>query len=331
MKSAEPEPEILVTGATGFVGASLVEALLRKGRPIACLVRKTSALGELGKLPVRLIFGDLEHPGTDALRGIETVYHVAGAIKAASRGEYFRINQTGTRKLLETLLRSSPRLSRFVYVSSLAAAGPSPATGALTEEDPANPISWYGESKLKAETEVLRYAREVRVIIVRPSAVYGPRDRETLTLFRMIKHGCFLTPGRATRYFSLIHVGDLAAALIAAGEREIRSGEIFYLSRPEAHTWEGVGRCIADALGKDYRHWRFPAPLAVLAGIAGDLWTRISRTPSTVNSQKVKELLQCSWLCDSSKAQAILGFRPAIDLESGIRQTALWYRNHGWL
>jgi nucleoside-diphosphate-sugar epimerase len=147
----------------------------------------------------------------------------------------------------------------------------------------------------------------------------------------MIKLGCLFTPGRFTRRFSLIHVDDLVAAIIAAGERCTPSGEIFFVSGSEICTWEDVGRTIAQALGKRYRQISFPQWLATAVGLAGDLWGRVTGRPATLNSQKVKELLNPSWLCDSSKARAGLGFCPAFDLESGIRQTVLWYQNKGWL
>jgi len=327
------KPVVLVTGATGFVGSRLVEALVQRGQSVACLIRKSSNPQFLQTLPVRLIEGDLESPAAihGALRGIETVYHVAGSIKAANRDSYFRVNQIGTRRLLEALAEGSPGLKRFIHVSSLAAAGPSPADRGLTEDVKPNPISWYGESKLESEREALRYAGTFRVTILRPSAVYGPRDRETLAIFRMVKGGCLLTPGRFTRRFSLIYVDDLITALMSAGEQDTPSGEVFFVSRPEMYTWEQVGAAIALALGRKCRRIAFPAQLALVAGAAGDLWARLSGRPATINSQKIKELLQPSWLCDSSKASRRLGFHPQIELETGIQRTARWYQEQGWL
>jgi dihydroflavonol-4-reductase len=328
-----PKPGVLVTGATGFIGGALVDALLRTGYQVVCLVRHTSDIRTLRKLPVRLLVGDLENLETikEDIRGIRTVFHVAGIIKAAKREEYFRVNQLGTRRLLETLADHCPDINRFIHLSSLAAAGPSREDQGLKEDAESNPISWYGESKLRSEQEVLEFAKSFRVTILRPSAVYGPRDRETLLIFRMIKRGLLLTPGRFKRRFSLIHVGDLAAALIGFGAQENPSGEIFFISHPEICTWEQVGSAIGRALGKSYRKIAFPEKIAVLAGFTGDLWGRWSGRPATLNGQKVMELLQQSWICDSSKAWARLGFSPTFDLENGIRDTVRWYQDHGWL
>jgi nucleoside-diphosphate-sugar epimerase len=323
----------LVTGATGFIGSHLVEALLRRGYSVTCLVRNTSHARALQKQSVHLVVGDINDPAAirKAAGAIHTVYHVAGVTKAAGRMQYFRVNQLGTRRLLETLAEANPGLNRFVHISSLAAAGPSVNGRALTEEAKPNPVSWYGQSKLESEREVLRYAKTFPVTILRPSAVYGPGDSETLLLFRMIKHGCLFTPGRFTRRFSLIHVDDLAAAIVGAGERDTSSGEIFFLSRSEIYAWEDVGRAIARALGKRYRQIPFPRWMAVAAGLTGDLWAQVTGRPATVNSQKVRELLKPSWLCDPSKARSSLGFCPTVDLESGIQQTVRWYQNQGWL
>jgi dihydroflavonol-4-reductase len=333
IQTEDRDSRVLVTGATGFVGGRLVEALLRNGSSVTCLVRKNSDTRTLQKLPVRLVVGDLEDTEAirEAARGIQTIYHVAGAIKAAGREQYLRINQFGTRHLLEVAAETNPDLGRFIHVSSLAAAGPSRAGRGLTEEDNPNPISWYGESKLKGEQEALKYARSFQVSILRPSAVYGPGDRETLLIFRMIKRGCLFTPGRARRQFSLIHVDDLTAALIHASRQDTPSGEVFFISRPESFTWEEVGRAIALALGRKYRSLAFPRSIAIMAGFAGDLWVKLSGKPATVTSQKLKELLEPSWVCNPLKAQTMMGFSTKIDLENGIRSTAQWYKDHGWL
>jgi dihydroflavonol-4-reductase len=324
---------VLVTGASGFVGTNLVPALVQEGYSVTCLVRSTSDTCALRGHGIRLIRGDIRDRSAvrDAVRSVSTIYHVAGLIKAAHREDYFRVNQAGTRLILESVAENNPDLGRFVHVSSLAAAGPSSGNRGLTEGEKPNPISWYGESKLRSEEEVLRFKELFPVTIIRPSAVYGPGDRETLLIFKMIKMGCLCTFGRFSRRFSLIHVSDLVNALMKAGGRETGSGEIFFVSRFEAFSWDEVGRAIAHELGKKYRRISFPRWLALAAGTVGDLWANASGRAATISSQKVRELLQPSWLCDSSKARTALGFTAEIKLEDGIKQTANWYRQNGWL
>ena len=151
IQSEKSNSQVLVTGATGFVGGRLVKALLQEGYSVTCLVRKTSNTRTLQEMPVRLVVGDLENRETvrDAVRGIDTVYHLAGAIKAAGREQYFRINKTGTRLLLEALTETNPGLKRFIHVSSLAAAGPSPESRALTEKE--TQIRFHGMEKANSD------------------------------------------------------------------------------------------------------------------------------------------------------------------------------------
>jgi dihydroflavonol-4-reductase len=333
MKSPDSLRTVLVTGATGFVGINLVHSLLEKGYSVACLVRNTSDTRILQNLPVQLLQGDLNDLSAIRALGasLHTVYHVAGAIKAANRHQFFQINQAGTCNLLETLTKTNPGLNRFIYISSLAAAGPSAANRPRTENEPASPISWYGESKLAAENEVLQFKNAFPTTILRPSAVYGPYDREIFLIFRMIKFGGLVTPGRNVRQFSLIHVSDLVNAMIQTGESADPTGGIYHISRPEIYLWDDVGQAIAKELGKSFRRICLPEWMAKTAGLAGDFWTSITKRTASINSQKVRELLEPSWLCDSSSAHKQLGFNPTMDLESGIRSTIRWYKNQGWL
>jgi dihydroflavonol-4-reductase len=323
----------MVTGATGFIGGNLVSALLTKGYSVTCLVRSSSDTRLLRTLPVHLVAGSLDNPAAirEAATGAQVVFHMAGLTKAPNREEFFRVNRTGTSRLLEILADADHRPIRFIHASSLAAAGPSTSERAKNEEDVPSPVSWYGESKLASEHEVLKFANAFPVTILRPSAVYGPGDRDIYIIFRMIQKGCLFTPGRFSRHFSLIHVHDLIDAFIKAGESNTPSGEVFFISRPEIHTWEEVGRTIAHELGKRYRRISFPQWLALAAGSAGTIYSILSGRTVALNLQKVRELLQPSWTCDTSKAQTVLGFTPVIPLKNGIRNTVQWYRQQGWL
>jgi dihydroflavonol-4-reductase len=323
----------LVTGATGFIGGNLVDALLDRGYSVTCLVRKSSNTGTLRNFPVRFVEGSLSEPAAlrDAVEGTDAVFHLAGLTKAKSREQFFQINHEGTLSLLEALAESGNSRVRFIHASSLAAAGPSDRDRPRTEAAPPSPVSWYGESKLAAEREVLKYTNAFPVTILRPSAVYGPGDRDIYMVFRMIQRGCLIMPAGTHRTFSLVHVHDLVGALIRAAESSLPSGEIYNISRPEVYEWEDVGRAIAEELGKRYRSVSFPQWLALSAGMAGNFYSRVTGKLVALNVQKVREILQPAWTCDTTKAQTLMGFNPTIGLKAGIRSTVRWYRQQGWL
>ena len=176
---------VLVTGATGFIGSHLAERLLADGHRVRCLVRRTANRRWLGDPRLELADGSITEPSSlpAAVAGIDIIFHVAGLTAARSREEFFRGNHDGTKNMLEAAARAGKPL-RFVHVSSQAAAGPSPTATPIDESFPCRPITAYGESKRAAEEEVLKYADQFPITIVRPPAVYGPRDNGVYTFFR---------------------------------------------------------------------------------------------------------------------------------------------------
>ncbi len=205
----------LVTGATGFVGSHLVEALRRRGDEVTALVRSLKKAEALRPLAVRVIQGDLDDivALSKAVEGQDVIYHVAGVISALSEAEFMASNRGGTRNLVEAAKVSGAR-PRFILVSSMAAGGPSPRGRPLKGEEPPKPVTRYGRSKLAAERVV--EASDLPWTIVRPPMVYGPRDREVLKVFRLARLGLGPVFGDGTQELSAVHGADLAAALIAA-------------------------------------------------------------------------------------------------------------------
>lgn len=233
--------KVLVTGASGFIGSHLTESLVRKGYDVRCLVRPTSNLRWLKGLKVELFYGSLEDPFSlrDIIQDVEVVFHVAGVIKSPNASEYFRINAEGTKNLLDAIVRLSPPLRCFVQFSSLAASGPGTDSRPRTESDPCMPITPYGISKLSAEHVVLRYASSYQIpfIIIRPPAVFGPRDMETLYFFKQARQGRIPVIGRGDKYFSLIYVRDLVEGAIRTALSSETLNRVYFLSHPEPMTW----------------------------------------------------------------------------------------------
>ena len=324
--------KVLVTGSNGFIGSALVEKLLAQGHEVVCLVRRTSNLRWLATMPVATVIADLEK-GTglqEALQGIQWLFHQAGVTKAMDRQGYWNGNVLATEQLLQACAARST-VEKFVFVSSQAAAGPSIADYAVSEEIVPHPVSLYGESKQAAEQLVLEYGKRFPVTIVRPPSVYGPRDRDIFVYFQNVNKGLLLILGKGTQKISIVHVDDLTDGMILAAASANSRDQIYFLSGDGAYDWPTIGGMIARGLNK--KTWTIHVPIALLHLISGisTLYGRVVGKPALLNRDKVNEMVQPGWLCSNEKAKKELGFAPAITLAEGLQQTARWYKEQGWL
>ncbi|MCJ7578895.1 MAG: NAD(P)-dependent oxidoreductase, partial [candidate division Zixibacteria bacterium] len=213
------KPKALVTGANGFVGSHLVEKLLSIGYQVTCLVRKTSNLRWLSGLKVEYVYADISEReslsreagsfGKNVLKDVDFIFHVAGLTKAKTEEEYSKANYEGTKNLLEACVKDNPQIKRFVYISSQAAVGPGKDDRPLDETAPCNPITDYGKSKLEGEKIVLEYSSKLPVTVIRPPAVYGPRDSDILSFFKVANKGFKTLFGKGESYLSLCYIEDL--------------------------------------------------------------------------------------------------------------------------
>lgn len=319
----------LVTGGTGFIGSHLVEALLKKGYDVTCLVRQTSTLRWIEGLKVKLIYGDCAEKETlkGLIKGYDYIYHLAGVTKAISREVYFRENSLGTENIVNGAAEENPGLKKFVYLSSLAASGPSPDGIPLDENSPPNPVSDYGRSKLAGENAVLKNKDYLRIVIIRPPAVYGPRDRDIYFFFKSIKRGIIPLWG-GERFLSLLYVDDLVEGIISAGE----SGEgIYYLSDGKIYSIDTVTGKIAESLGVRPLKIRIPESLLYIIALISEVLYKITEKPPLINREKIKEAVQKYWICNNQRAVRDFGFSPRVFLDDGIKRTADWYKDHCWL
>ncbi|HEY6209910.1 MAG TPA: NAD(P)-dependent oxidoreductase, partial [Gemmatimonadales bacterium] len=242
--------KVFVTGGTGFVGAHLVRALLERGDAVRCLVRdpaKAAALGWTGA--VELVRGDLNDARAlrDGCAGAEVVYHVAGRVSARNAPEFMAANRDGTARVLEAAAAEPPR--RFLYVSSLAAAGPAPRGQPIDESRPPAPVTPYGRSKLSAE--LLVRAAPVPWTIVRPPMVYGERDRELFKLFKLARAAVVPVFGDGSQELSVIYAADLADAVIAAATAQRSAGMVYFAAHPSVTTSRELVRAIGRAVGSN--------------------------------------------------------------------------------
>jgi nucleoside-diphosphate-sugar epimerase len=324
---------ILVTGATGFVGSHLADSLLERGARVRCLARKSSNLRYVKDPGIELVYGGLDE-STDwdqAFEEVDTVYHVAGTTFARRAEDYYRVNHKGTELLLSEAVKRRDRIRRFVYISSLAATGPSRDGVPVDEDTSPSPITPYGKSKLLAEEAVKVVADLVPVTVVRPPAVYGPRDYGIYEFFKAVKGGMFPVIGRRDKRVSLVHVRDLVTGIILAGESDVAVGRTYFVSSEDDYSMLAVADLMAALMRKRLRTFKLPRPVAYGVALAAEGAAALTRKPPVINRDKVIDLSQTGWTCSIERARTELGYSPIVDLETGLRETIAWYKQEGWL
>ncbi|MBN2653587.1 MAG: NAD-dependent epimerase/dehydratase family protein [Nitrospirae bacterium] len=317
----------LVTGPTGFIGSHLVEALLADGFSVDCIVRSTSNTSRLNGLDVNLIYADCAEKETllSHMGRTDYIFHLAGLTKAKTERDAYRANALGTKNVVEAAAEECGALSRFVYVSSLAAAGPSLNTLPVTEEMEPRPVSVYGRTKLAGEEFVKNQSDKIPVTIIRPPAVYGSRDRDMLVLFKMANLG--IAPVWGESWYSFIYVKDLVRGIITAARSVNAVNETFFLTDGNMYSSDEVFSEVAASIGKNPLRVRLPEFLMpAIAAVAEKF-----KSCSIINADKIKEIRHKNWTCDSAKAVRLIGFKPEVKLKDGVRWTAEWYRTHQWL
>ena len=321
----------LVTGANGFVGSHLVDRLLEEGHRVRVLVRRTSDLRFLPLERIEVHRGELargEIP-PEALRDVELLFHTAALLKAPDWATFVRVNVDATVELHRLFARSAPWHARFIFVSSQAAAGPSDADGIVDEKSPAHPQTLYGRSKLEAER---RLAEEdgPALTVIRPPAVYGPRDRASLPLFRLARWGWAFCMGSPDRRVSMVHVDDLSRGMLAAATHPDGVGTFFLTDGPP-HRWRDIAAALAVAADRRVRIVTLPDAAVHLAGAANEWAHRVvGRTP-LFNREKARDFTASGWACSSAAATAAFHYQPRIPLDEGMKRTMDWYRSTGWL
>lgn len=323
---------LLITGATGFVGSHVLEAHNSRNVQLRALVRKESDARRLEAEGIACVRGALEQADSlkRAVQGADVVLHLAAATKARSPGDYARANAAGTQALIQAMLAVEPRPKRLIYLSSLAAVGPSRDGRAVTRDDVPAPLTAYGRTKLAGEQLCLAAGDTLDVAILRAPAVYGPRDRDVYEVFRLAKYGLVPLPGGPVRRLQMIHVSDLVRALLAAAASDAARG-IYHVAEARSYAWADMARMIADAVGSRARVIRVPQALIATAASVTETVAGMFGKSTIFNRDKARELLAPGWLCETELARRDFGFEAHIPLPAGLNATAQWYRENGWL
>lgn len=330
----------LVTGASGFIGSTLIRLLNQEGIEVVALMRKSSSDANLKGLQYTRVEGDVRDYDSlcRAVVGCDYVFHLAGLVAAKDREQYFQFNSLGTENLARACVEHAPGLKRFVFVSSLAAGGPSPSAVPRTEVDTDAPVSAYGESKLDAEKRLLRFSSKFPIAIVRPPMVYGPRDTAFFLLIKTVSRKIIPLVSANTpdgqKYYSMIHALDLCEAILRAGRHESaarKSGEIFYVSSGEIVSYDSLMSTIARCLGVKPMKLRVPFQFLNFTAQVLTLASRATGAHFMLNRDKINEIRPDYWTCSSDKARDVLGFEPEYFLANGMKDAVDWYRANHWV
>ena len=329
--------KVLVTGATGFLGSHVVEALVERGHHVHPLVRASSDTSWLETLPnTQCQVVDLhDHRSIlPALRGVDAVVHAAGGGRVKRVKDFYHQNTHITQELIEAIRKSKQDHLRLIFISSIAASGPSKKSGPRSETDIPKPLSHYGRSKLEAESICQSVASSVHLTILRPPAIYGPRDTKMFKVFQGVQKGLLLRP--PGKQMSLLYGPDCADAVMMCLKGNQASGSVYFVDDGHKHTWKQFGQAIYKAMEQGQRRKkllsvRVPSGLIYWGGAASELKARVTGRPALLTRDKWRDGKQAYWLCSSNRIRGELGFQAKTSLSQGIAQTLNWYQNEGWL
>lgn len=306
---------VAVTGATGFVGSQIVRALSASGWRVRILARHMPSAALSPGTCLEVVQGDLnDREALQALvKDADLLVHVAGIVKARHPADFQAVNAGGTIKVLEALNAANPA-ARLIHISSITAREPR--------------LSPYAASKHAGEAAVERLAAGRKWVILRPPAVYGPGDLEILPLFKAAATGFCPYPAAPDAKLSLIHVEDLAGAVIALANAAIWPATRYEPSDGQIYGWDDILRALGRALGRPVSGFRLPRPALYPVAAASQLAQALTGEIRVLSLAKIPELYHRDWGCHGPSLQRDLGFGPKFDLQYGFRNTVDWYRVH---
>ena len=329
--------KILITGASGFIGSFIVEEAIRQGFETWAAVRGSSSKAYLQDERIHLIELNLssEEQLTEQLRPhqFDYVVHAAGVTKCADKRDFYRINTEGTQNLVRALQRLEMPLKRFVYISSLSVFGAireQQPYEEIRETDTPQPNTEYGRSKLEAE-KWLDTLKGFPYVVLRPTGVYGPREKDYFLMAQSIKQHTDFAVGYQQQDITFVYVTDVVQAVFLAMEKG-KTGRKYFLSDGEVYQSTTFSDFIHEELGRPW--WiRITAPVWLLRAVTfvGEYIGRMTGKVSALNNDKYNILRQRNWRCDIQPAVSELGYRPQVKLQEGVRRSIKWYKENGWL
>ena len=330
--------KLLIIGASGFIGSFIVEEALKRGFDTWAAVRKTSSRQYLRDERIQfleLAFGD-EDRMTEQFRQHQFDYVVdaAGATKCKCSDDFFCVNTEGVKVIVNALLRSGMDLKKFVFLSSLSVYG-APREDEphqdILDTDPMTPNTAYGKSKLEAERFLSSVKDKLNYTVLRPTGVYGPREKDYFMMVKSISHHVDCAVGYSRQDITFVYVTDVVAAVFLALEQS-QSGNSYFLTDGDVYESDTFSRLIRRELGNPFCI-RLVMPIFLMRAVCalGSLWARISGRITALNNDKFHILAQRNWRCDISRTRAELGYSPKVKLAEGVRKSVAWYKQSGWI
>lgn len=322
---------VLITGGSGFLGYHIINAAVKKNFEVFAAVRKSSNTEHLKGLPVQFV--QLDYESESSLKQvleenkIDYIIHSAGVTKANTEEEYNHINAAYTINLAKAAAGLNGQVKKMVLISSLAAIGPLETTeGVITEEKPPMPVTAYGRSKLKAETGLA--GTNIPFAVLRPTAIYGPRDKDLYLIASSLSKGIDAYIGNIPQQLSFVHAADVAVASVNALEK----GNGFYnITDGNVYNRYAFADTIKRLLNKKALRLHIPLVIVKPALFFVEAISRMKKKAPVVSREKLNELNAKNWICDISKAKRELNFSPAYNLQGGLKDTIDWYKENKWL
>ncbi|RYD55430.1 MAG: NAD(P)-dependent oxidoreductase [Sphingobacteriales bacterium] len=326
--------KVLITGASGFIGYHLIEKAQNAGLEVYAAIRPSSDVSHLASLGVNYI--TLGYSDTTKLQkdleavGFHYIIHAAGSTKAKTQADYDKVNAEFTRNLGIAAANAAMPLKKFLFLSSLAAIGPTGYNDPkpICELSKANPVTSYGKSKMLAE----KYLSELKLplITLRPTAVYGPREKDIYIMFKTLNMGLEPYIGRGQQTFSFVYATDIAQIAVDALRSNVEN-KAYNVSDGGKYSRYELADITKSVLGK--KTFRFHVPMGIVKVIASSLETMYAKSDKSpaINREKLFELTAENWFCSIDRIQADLGYEPRYNLEKGLTETIQWYKANKWL
>ncbi|MDR3694008.1 NAD(P)-dependent oxidoreductase [Mucilaginibacter sp.] len=324
---------VLITGASGFIGYHIIQEALKNNLEVYAAIRKSSNIAHLKGLDIKYTYLDFDNVSSLkkelAEKKYDYIIHAAGVTKARSQEEYNNINAGYTQNLAAATVESGIRLKKFVLLGSLAAVGPlNNLDEVLTESSSPNPVTAYGKSKLLGEEQLKTFAA-LNYTILKPTGVYGPRDKDIFIFFKQVARGIEPYIGNLEQKFSFLYVTDLARATIKALFHGNKC--TFILSDGNSYDRYQLAGFIKKSMGVKAVKFHLPVNFVKIIAYLSEKYCALNKKASTLNVEKLNELMAVSWHCDIANARAVLGFEPEYDLKAGVAESIKWYKTNKWL